>query len=339
MTSKKPTTGKSRNATAARAATSAAKPDSKRAPARPIKPAKPVAKPADREKPVAAAAVQKQGPAGKVPKDRPGADKGRKTAPAAKERAPSSGDKQKAAAPSAKERTAAAAKEQAAASAGRVRPVAGPPKKPPPAAPAAAGRKGRSAKEILAAETPDAMAAVVSKLAPDSDGYVVVNGRRLRIMSQATRPLPARRQRSRGNASAATEPEVDSGKPVRSKLNKRELDRYRTLLLSERSQLVGDLAAMENQALRSSGGNLSHMPIHMADLGTDTFDQDFMLGLAENERRRLREIDEALQRIHNGTYGVCVMTGKPIPKARLDAKPWARDTIEAAREVERGLAE
>jgi RNA polymerase-binding protein DksA len=126
---------------------------------------------------------------------------------------------------------------------------------------------------------------------------------------------------------------------VRTKLNKRDLDRYRTLLLSERSQLVGDLAAMEDQALRSSGGNLSHMPIHMADLGTDTFDQDFMLGLAENERRRLREIDEALQRIHNGTYGVCVMTGKPIPKARLDAKPWARDTIEAAREVERGLAE
>jgi RNA polymerase-binding protein DksA len=183
------------------------------------------------------------------------------------------------------------------------------------------------------------VASAVSKLAPDSDGYVVMNGRRLRIMSQATKPIPSRRPRFRPAAAAEAAPEADAGKPVRTKLNKRELDRYRELLLTERSQLVGDLAAMEDQALRSSGGNLSHMPIHMADLGTDTFDQDFMLGLAENERRRLREIDEALQRIQNGTYGVCVMTGKPIPKARLEAKPWARYTIEAAREIERGQTE
>jgi RNA polymerase-binding transcription factor DksA len=81
------------------------------------------------------------------------------------------------------------------------------------------------------------------------------------------------------------------------------------------------------------------MPIHMADIGTDTYDQDFMLGLAEAERRRLREIDAALGRIEDRTYGVCQMTGKPIPKARLNAKPWARYTIEAAREIERGLGE
>jgi RNA polymerase-binding transcription factor DksA len=77
------------------------------------------------------------------------------------------------------------------------------------------------------------------------------------------------------------------------------------------------------------------MPIHMADIGSDTYDQDFMLGMAETERQRLREIDEALARIENGTYGVCQMTGKPIPKARLNAKPWAKYTIEAARELER----
>jgi len=77
----------------------------------------------------------------------------------------------------------------------------------------------------------------------------------------------------------------------------------------------------------------------MADIGTDTYDQDFNLGLAEAERRLLREIHEALERIANRTYGICIMTGKPIPKARLNAKPWARYTIEAAREIERGLAE
>ena len=76
------------------------------------------------------------------------------------------------------------------------------------------------------------------------------------------------------------------------------------------------------------------LPIHMADIGTDTFDQDFTLSLAENERQQLREIDQSLQRIADGTYGVCQMTGKPIPKARLDAKPWAKYTIEAARIAE-----
>ncbi len=95
---------------------------------------------------------------------------------------------------------------------------------------------------------------------------------------------------------------------------------------------------MEEQALQSTGGNLSHMPIHMADIGTDTYDQDFMLGLAETERKLLREIDDALVRIENRTYGVCMMTGKQIPRARLNAKPWARYTIEAAREVERGVS-
>ena len=126
---------------------------------------------------------------------------------------------------------------------------------------------------------------------------------------------------------------------VKTKLGKKELANYHAQLLTKRAELVGDLSAMEAQALRSGSGNPSHMPIHMADVGTDTFDQDFMLGLADTERRRLREIDVALKRIEDRTYGVCELTGKTIPKARLDAKPWARYTIESAREVERGLGE
>jgi DnaK suppressor protein len=123
-------------------------------------------------------------------------------------------------------------------------------------------------------------------------------------------------------------------KSIKTKLSKKELNHYRDLLLLKRRELVGDLRAMENEALRSGGGNLSHMPIHMADIGTDTYDQDFMLGLAANERDQLREIDAALQRIEDRSYGVCQLTGKPIPKARLDAKPWAKYTIEAARKME-----
>ena len=70
----------------------------------------------------------------------------------------------------------------------------------------------------------------------------------------------------------------------------RELRHYRDLLVLKRAEIVGDLSSLETEALRSSGGDLSHMPIHMADIGSDTYEQDFMLGLAANERQRLREI-------------------------------------------------
>ncbi len=205
---------------------------------------------------------------------------------------------------------------------------------PPPLAAAAVEPKKKT---LPKRPRPADKAAPPAAPSPDSDGYVIINGRRVRMMIPQAEGSP-KRKRPRGRAQA-DQPSADKAgdKPVKTKLGKKELDNYRNLLLIQRSELVGDLSAMEAQALQSSGGNLSHMPIHMADIGTDTFDQDFMLGMAENERRRLREIDAALQRIEDRTYGVCEMTGKPIPKARLNAKPWARYTIEAAREIERGL--
>jgi RNA polymerase-binding transcription factor DksA len=77
------------------------------------------------------------------------------------------------------------------------------------------------------------------------------------------------------------------------------------------------------------------MPQHMSDVGTDNFEQEFNLDLAESERRLVKEIDEALMRIYNSVYGVCLVTGAPIGKPRLDAKPWAKYTIETVRELER----
>lgn len=174
---------------------------------------------------------------------------------------------------------------------------------------------------------------------PDSNGYVIINGRRVRMMSVSTNPVPVRKVRTKTTAAAEAPPETEKDKPVKTKLGKKELDHFRELLLKQRIDLVGDLSGMEKQALQTTGGGLSHMPIHMADIGTDTFDQDFMLGMAETERLRLREIDGALQRIDDRTYGICEMTRKPIPKARLNAKPWARYTIESALEVERGHGE
>jgi len=127
-------------------------------------------------------------------------------------------------------------------------------------------------------------------------------------------------------------------KPVKvsSGLSKSDLTHFRELLLERRREILGDVGSMESEAFKS-GSNLSNMPIHMADVGTDNFEQEFTLGLIESERQILREIQEALLRIENGSYGVCQGTYKPIPKVRLEAVPWAKFTAEYARALEQGL--
>lgn len=122
----------------------------------------------------------------------------------------------------------------------------------------------------------------------------------------------------------------------RNHLSRKDLGHFRNLLLERRNEIIGDLTTMEDGELRPDFNELSHMPTHPADRGTDSADLDTIRSLAEGERSTLREIDEALERIEEGTYGVCEMTGKPIPKARLEAQPWARYTVEAARQLERG---
>ncbi len=116
----------------------------------------------------------------------------------------------------------------------------------------------------------------------------------------------------------------------------RELEHYADLLLAKRRELVGDMSSMEREALRSgSSSNLSTLPVHMADMGTDNYEQEFTLGLVEKDRNLLREINHALAKIQNGTYGICEGTGRPIGKPRLEAQPWARFSIEYARQVEK----
>jgi len=127
----------------------------------------------------------------------------------------------------------------------------------------------------------------------------------------------------------------------RRKLTPTEIEGYRQLLLEKWAELLGDVNHIEEEALRKSridaAGDLSSMPIHMADLGSDNFEQEFALGLMDSERKILAEIREALQRIDQGTFGICEGTGKTIAKARLNAKPWARYCIDYARMVEEGL--
>jgi DnaK suppressor protein len=141
-------------------------------------------------------------------------------------------------------------------------------------------------------------------------------------------------------ASAAAEPKA--AKPVlkKSPMSKAELEEFRKLLLDKRRSLIGDMNGMESEALRlnrqDAGGDLSLMPDHPANIATDNFEQEFTLGLLESERTLLTEINEALERIDNGTYGICLGTGEAISKPRLTARPWAKYTIEYARLLEKG---
>jgi RNA polymerase-binding transcription factor DksA len=117
-----------------------------------------------------------------------------------------------------------------------------------------------------------------------------------------------------------------------------ELDTYRRQLLAMRAQLNGDVSHLTDEALRKSGGeasgNLSNMPIHMADLGSDNFEQEFTFSLLENEEGRLKEIGAALDRIEQGAFGRCEECHKPIAKARLQALPFARHCVDCARKLQ-----
>lgn len=117
----------------------------------------------------------------------------------------------------------------------------------------------------------------------------------------------------------------------KTKLSEAELQRFKDLLWEKRKQLAGDVDSLANEALgqnrTTAAGDLSMMPIHMADIGTDNYEQEFSIGLMEGDRETIKEIDAALLRIKNGTYGVCEATHKQILKQRLNAKPWARYCI------------
>lgn len=133
----------------------------------------------------------------------------------------------------------------------------------------------------------------------------------------------------------------DVPKPLpKTRLSEAELAQFRQILLAKREELVGDVNHLTHEALKGSqpggAGTLSHVPIHPADMGSDNWEQEFTLGLIDTEREVLKQIDDALQRIEERTYGICAGTRKPIGKRRLRAKPWARYCIEYARQMESG---
>ena len=121
------------------------------------------------------------------------------------------------------------------------------------------------------------------------------------------------------------------------KMTKTEMKPYKIILLALRARLRGDVSALAEAALASGGkgGSASStVPSHMADMGTDTFEQDNTLLLMHNEEETLGQIEAALERIENGTYGFCTECGSRIPKTRLNALPYTPYCVKCASEIQ-----
>ncbi|MHC4461845.1 MAG: TraR/DksA family transcriptional regulator [Planctomycetota bacterium] len=126
-------------------------------------------------------------------------------------------------------------------------------------------------------------------------------------------------------------------KTNKSCLTPAEIREFKALLLEKLEEILDNVVCMEEETLRKPRTDLSNLPFHMADVGTDTFELENTLGLVDSERKLLLEIVDALGRIEKGTYGFCEGSNEPIPKARLEAIPWARYCVACASLSEKGL--
>lgn len=120
-------------------------------------------------------------------------------------------------------------------------------------------------------------------------------------------------------------------------MKKADMKSYKDLLLGLRARLRGDVSAMAKSALQRSGDETSmtsSMPIHMAELGSDNFEQEFTLSLMETEEDTLTAIETAIERIEDGIYGKCINCEGVIPKTRLNAIPYALMCVRCAEQQE-----
>jgi len=148
-----------------------------------------------------------------------------------------------------------------------------------------------------------------------------------------TKPAPRGKQKAVATAASIL------GRPVSKpsapahdiKKVKPEWTKFFLHLMELREQLVRQM----NGLAEESAQELAGYSLHMADSGTDNFDRDFALSLLSSDQDAVYEIEEALKRIEKKTYGVCELTGKVIPRARLEAIPWTRFTVEAQAQLER----
>jgi RNA polymerase-binding transcription factor DksA len=123
-------------------------------------------------------------------------------------------------------------------------------------------------------------------------------------------------------------------------MKKAEVKIFKEQLLALRARLRGDVTAMADAALKKTrseaNGDLSSMPIHMADIGSDNYEQEFTLSLMQTDEVTLESIEAAIEKIEDNVFGLCEECTNPISKARLNAIPYTPLCIKCAQKLERG---
>jgi len=127
-------------------------------------------------------------------------------------------------------------------------------------------------------------------------------------------------------------------------MTKEELEYFKKLILKKKEELFAELGYLESSSIsatsKDQSGDLSSYSFHMADQGTDTMEREMAFTFASREGRYLHHLNEALERIEKGTYGMCRTCGNPIDKVRLEAVPHATQCIKcknAEEKKQRGL--
>ncbi len=163
-----------------------------------------------------------------------------------------------------------------------------------------------------------------------------VHAKKARVVKAARRTKTTRRS-PKSRRQTIESPAVLLGLNHRERKLDPFIRKQKEKLLQLRDAMVDSMAGVAQGTLRSraEGSEASAFGMHQADAGSDAYDRDFALSLLSQEQDALYEIDEALKRIELGTYGKCEMSGKPIPRARLEAIPFARFTVECQSQLEK----
>src|SRR5262245_48809592 len=244
-----------------------------------------------------------------------------------------------------------------------------PPAKPAPKAPPALNKGAAAAKALAEARAAAAAKALaeskrVPKLVPATPNAIRPGAARTAPAKGKSAPKPPAEVRPLGvlppESMAKTKPAPTTSRVVippkpptaparppapakpgpkgEERLNDDDLKYFENRLLEERARIMGEMGHLESTILkvnpRDSAGEVGGYSFHMADAGTDSMEREISFDIASKEGRLLREIDDALRRIYNGVFGICEASGKPIARARLEALPWARYTIEEQHNME-----
>jgi DnaK suppressor protein len=203
----------------------------------------------------------------------------------------------------------------------------------------ASKKPAKAAKSAASKPAPKKVKPVVTKPAVKTKAAAKAPEKKSAPKAAAKKPAPKAAVSKKAAAPAKAKPvikvPVKAVDRVPTKLTP-FLEKQRERLLILKDTLLDNMNGVARDSLRSqSGGDASAFGMHQADAGSDAYDRDFALSLLSMEQDSLYEIDQALKRIEMGQYGNCEMSGKQIPKPRLEALPFTRYTVECQAEIEK----